>query len=100
MSISASRVAVVTAALLAIGAVCGAVLGGLALLVEIRPHLPPIMATLRLGARVRLEAAAFFGLFGAGALFGAPVGAALAPMVGWLFLRRVSLAQAIGQTAL
>jgi hypothetical protein len=100
MSVSASRVAIVTAALLGVGAVCGAVLGGLALVVEIHPLLPPVMATLRLAARLRIQASALFGLFGAGALFGAPVGAMLAPMVGWLFLRRVSLAQAIGQTAL
>lgn len=99
MSVSASRVAGVTLVLLGIGAVCGAVIGGLALVVEIHPLLPPVAATLRLGARLRLETAALFGLFGAGAVLGAPIGAALGPMVGWLFLRRVPLAQAIGITA-
>lgn len=40
------------------------------------------------------------GVFLSGAVFGAIVGAALAPITGWTFLRRVSLGRAIGQTAL
>lgn len=99
MSVSASRVAVVTVALLDIGIVCGAVLGGLAFVVHIHPFLTP-PSTLPAGTRLRLEVGVWFFFFRFGATAGAYIGAALAPMIGWLFLRRVPLARAIGQTAL
>jgi len=100
MSVSAARVASVTLALLGVGAFCGAVVGGLALVVQVHPLVPPIAAGLRHGARLRLEAREFLFLFTFGATFGVAVGAVIAPIVGWLFLRRVALARAIGQTAL
>jgi hypothetical protein len=50
--------------------------------------------------RLRLEAQALFFFFRAGAPIGACLGAVLAPIVGWIFLRRIPAHRAIRQTAL
>jgi hypothetical protein len=78
MRVSVRRVVLVTLGLSVVGAICGALLGGLALFAEVLP----------------ME------VVGAGAVIGAGFGAVLAPLVGWVFLRRVSLSRAIRETAL
>ena len=88
MRVSPGRILAVTVGLILTGAVCGAILGGLSFLVE-------------LAADRRLVTAPDWGMaFTVGAVFGAIFGAVLTPLLAWIFLRRVSLARAIGQTAL
>jgi hypothetical protein len=102
MSVSASRIALVTLGLVSIGAACGAVLGGITLDVQLQPLMvfPHQFAGLPLTMRLRLEATSLFFFFRFGAEIGACLGAALAPIVGWIFLRRTPLHRAIRQTAL
>ena len=88
MKVSLSRAIAVTLGLVAVGSVCGAALGGIALLIDLRRFIPEV------------EMGGASGVFLSGAFFGAILGAALAPITGWTFLRRVSLGRAIGQTAL
>ena len=83
MPISPTRVLLVSLGLGLLGALFGAVLGALTLLVELARGLSGDW-------QVSL-------IFGAG--FGAVVGAVLVPLVAWVFLRRVALSRAIGQTA-
>ena len=87
MAASLRRIVAVTGGVSAVGMVCGVVLGSLAFWVQ--DWLMP-------GTSVPQERfkLAMLGIAG-GALFGA----VLAPIVAWLFLRRVSLARAIGETA-
>jgi hypothetical protein len=68
--------------------VCGAFLGGIAMLVDLGRHIRDA------------EVGGVPGAFGLGAMFGATLGAVLAPAVGWIFLRRASLGRAIAETAL
>ncbi len=100
MSVSPSRIALMTLGLVGIGAACGALLGGLTLVVAVSPSRPGQWAVLPLVRRLRLEAAALFFFFRFGAAIGACLGSVLAPTVGWIFLRRVPLYRAVGQTAL
>jgi hypothetical protein len=88
MKVSLTRALIVTLALSVTGALCGAVLGGIALIIDISqsPGAPGL----------RDVAVAF----GVGGLWGAVFGVVLAPVFAWLFLRRVSLGRAIAQTAL
>jgi hypothetical protein len=80
------RVATITLSIAAIGAVIGGVLGaGLLAVWALR---------LNVGGSSILQAA----LFGAGN--GAALGAVLAPITAWAFLRRVPLGRALAQTAL
>jgi hypothetical protein len=88
MKFSLTRALAVTLALSVTGAVCGAVLGGIALMIDISRGPGP------LGLR---EVAVAFGI---GGFWGAIFGVVLAPIFAWLFLRRVSLGRAIAQTAL
>jgi hypothetical protein len=76
--VSLGRIVVVTVGLSLTGAVCGAVLGGLAFLVG-------LAADKGVGA-LRDWAIAF----ALGAYGGAILGAVLAPLLAWIFLRRVS----------
>lgn len=87
MKISIARVVAVTFGLSLVGAVCGAVLGGLAGLVmfDIPSHPPNLDAWPLVAA--------------SGSLFGAVFGFVLVPIIGWIFLRRISLGRAILQTA-
>ena len=87
MAASLRRIVAVTGGIIAIGMVCGAVLGSLAFWFQVR--LMPGVSVPGDGFKL-----AMLGIAG-GALFGA----VLAPIVAWLFLRRVSLARAIGETA-
>lgn len=87
MAASLRRIIAVTAGISGVGMVCGALLGSLAFWVEVG-LMPGVSAP---NERFKL---AMLGIAG-GALFGA----VLAPIVAWLFLRRVSLARAIGETA-
>lgn len=80
------RVAV-TAALMLLGAVCGAILGSIALAVELA-RLPGETAP---ADRSKVAALGVVG----GVLFGG----VLTPIVAWLFLRRVPLGRAIFGTA-
>lgn len=83
MPISPARVLVVSLGLSLLGAFCGALFGALAILVEL--------------ARGASGDWVVSGIFGAG--FGAALGALLVPLVAWVFLRRVALSRAIGETA-
>ena len=101
MGVSVSRIALVTLGLVSIGAACGALLGGITLDVQ----LPPFphtrqFAALSFTTRLRVEVTNLLFFFRFGAEIGAWLGAALAPIVGWIFLRRIPLHRAIGQTAL
>jgi len=71
----AGRVLSVTVGLVAAGGVCGATAGAVALSI--------VLALM--GEGITLADA------GVGALFGAPLGAVTAPLLSWLFLRRVPL---------
>lgn len=90
MRASPTRIVLVTLGLAATGAVCGAFLGGLAVVVQFYPTMPKVQHWLHLVS----------GVFRFGANIGMMRGAFFAPIVGWLFLRRISLGRAIGQTAL
>jgi hypothetical protein len=83
-----SRILTVTLGLTLTGAVVGAVLGGFTLLGWVAAtsvHGVPFPAAL---------------LFGFGALYGAAIGAVIAPIASWTLLRRVPLGRAIGGAAL
>jgi len=85
---SIGRAIAVTVGLSALGAMCGALLGGIAILVD-------------LGRDIRFaEVGGVPGAFGLGAALGATFGAVITPVVGWIFLRRVSLGRAIAETTL
>ena len=86
MKASVSRIVLVTVGLAGVGAACGALLGGLAVLVQLSRVVP-----LRAYPYIFLHV---------GAVAGGYLGAALAPTIGWLFLRRAPLYRAIGHTAL
>ena len=88
MKVSIGRVLAVTAGLSALGVVCGGVLGGIAVLLDLRGHIPDS------------DVGGVPGAFSLGGAFGALVGAFLAPVVGWVFLRRASLGRAIAETTL
>lgn len=88
MKVSPGRVLAVTLGLSALGVVCGGLLGGVAVLLDLRGHIPDS------------DVGGIPGAFSLGAMAGATVGAVLAPVVGWVFLRRVSLGRAIAETAL
>src|SRR5262249_31156724 len=88
MKTSVTRALVVTLALALTGAVCGGILGGLALLIDVARS--PAVLELR-------DVAIAFAVGGA---WGAVFGVVLAPLFAWLLLRRVSLGRAILQTAL
>lgn len=85
---SLKRILVVTAGLSAIGSACGIVLGSIAFWVELW-RLPGTSAPEELPKLALLGAAG-------GALFGA----VLAPIVAWIFLRRVSIGRAIAETSI
>ena len=74
----ASRILAVTAGLIALGAICGALLGALVFLGIVGLsegfRFAPLGAVLAVGAGV-----------------GAPVGAVLAPILGWTLLRHVPI---------
>src|SRR5690242_11975389 len=101
MKVSPARVVVVTLSLSLLGAICGAILGGLTTLTHLPPGalVPPGVAWPR-GLVLRFVLP--FVLFGLefGAFGGSILGAVLTPIVGWIFLRRVPLDRAIRQTAL
>jgi hypothetical protein len=78
---------VITLGLLAVGAAVGAIAGALVVVVG-----------MALTDGVRTLTDPF--LPGAGGLFGAIIGASLAPLAGWLLLRHVALGRAISVTAL
>jgi hypothetical protein len=78
MAISSSRVAAVAFGLVAVGFVCGAVLGALVSVLE---------------SGVSMEH--LTGVLAFGAMFGAPIGAVITPVVGFLFARRAPLWKAI-----
>jgi hypothetical protein len=88
MRVSPGRILAVTVGLVLTGAICGAILGGLSSVVEITAERGLVMLR------------AWLMVFTLGAFFGAIVGAVLTPLLAWIFLRRVSLARAIGQTGL
>ncbi|MDB4889668.1 MAG: hypothetical protein JWL61_1523 [Gemmatimonadetes bacterium] len=88
MATSLKRIFVVTAGLSAIGIACGIVLGSIAFWVELW-RIPGQTAP---EDRLRL---ALLGAAG-GALFGA----VLAPIVAWIFLRRVTIGRAIAETSI
>jgi hypothetical protein len=85
MKVSVSRIALVTVGLAGVGAACGALLGGLTVLVQLYGIVPP--------------RAYPFIFLRFGAVAGGYLGAIFAPTIGWLFLRRAPLYRAIGQTA-
>ena len=87
MNVSPGRVLGVTLGLSVTGAVCGAVLGAFALLVD-------LAATRQLSSLVAWQVG-----LAVGALVGALFGSVLAPLIAWIFLRRVTFARAIAQTA-
>jgi hypothetical protein len=87
MAASLRRIVAVTAGISGLGMVCGSLLGSLAFWVQL--GLMP--GTSAPHEQFKL---AMLGIAG-GALFGA----VLAPIVAWLFLRRATLARAIGETA-
>jgi hypothetical protein len=88
MKASIGRALAVTLGLSVLGVVSGGLLGGIAMLVD-------------LGRYIRdADVGGIPGAFALGAMFGASLGAVLAPVVGWTFLRRVSLGRAIAETAL
>jgi hypothetical protein len=83
-----SRILTVTLGLTLTGAIVGAVLGGFTLLgwaAATSVHGVPFPAAL---------------LFGFGALYGAAIGAVMAPIASWTLLRRVPLGRAIGGAAI
>jgi hypothetical protein len=86
--ISLKRILGVTAGLCGLGAACGIVLGSIAFWVELW-RLPGTSAPEDLPRLTLLGAAG-------GALFGA----VLAPIVAWIFLRRVSIGRAIAETSI
>ena len=86
--ISLVRAVAVTAGLSVIGMLCGAVLGAFALL-------PVTLLSTNVSDPNAWRIGVAIGAWG-GALFGS----VLAPLVAWIFLRRVSLGRAIAQTAL
>jgi len=88
MRVSPGRILAVTVGLILTGAFCGAILGGLSLVISFAGKTGLHM--------VRAWPMTFI----LGAYFGAIVGAVLTPLLAWIFLRRVSLARAIGRTAL
>lgn len=88
MPASLKRKLAVTAALSGVGAVCGAVLGTIALWVEIA-RLPGVTSP------NEILKVAFVGVLG-----GVVFGAVLAPLVAWAFLRRVSFGRAILETSI
>jgi hypothetical protein len=87
MRISVARAGAVTLGLGAVGLLCGALLGGVAMIVDMWRGPEGAMSSFRGG-------------FWFGAVLGALFGVVLTPAVGWIFLRRVSLRRAIAQTAL
>lgn len=88
MPISIKRVFAVTAGLLGIGALCGAVLGAVIVGAML----------LRYGLSEATPDVGFALIFGGGV--GAGIGAVLTPLLAWIFLRRVPLGRAIGETAI
>lgn len=74
-----ARILLVTGGLVLTGSVCGALLGAIIWILVLGP--------------VHLEGV----WLGVG--FGAAIGAAIAPVTGWLLLRRVPLGQAVGWSA-
>jgi len=85
---SVRRIVAVTIGLSALGLVCGGMLGGIAMLLDLRGQIRDA------------DVGGVSGAFSLGAGFGAMVGAFLVPIVGWVFLRRASLGRAIVETAL
>ena len=85
--VSIARVAIVTLALVIVGALIGALTSVLALVVVLMlrgsPGFPQLMAAIMMAGYV-----------------GAAIGAVMAPIVAWVLLRRVPLWRAITQTAL
>jgi hypothetical protein len=91
MRVSPFRIVLVTLAASLVGALCGAVLGGLAT----ATHPPPGLVLPRAFVfRFLLFAFSF------GAVGGSILGAVLAPALSWILLRRVPLHRAIRGTAL
>jgi hypothetical protein len=88
MRVSIGRALLVTVGLSAIGVIAGIVLGGIAVLIDFGPHIR------------EAEMGGIPGAFGFGATLGASYGAVVAPIIGWIFLRRASLGRAIAETAL
>ena len=88
MSVSVGRAVLVTIGLSAIGVIAGVFLGGIAVLIDLGPHIR------------EAEMGGIPGAFGLGAMLGASYGAVVAPIVGWIFLRRASLGRAIAETTL
>jgi len=83
---SFGRIAAVTGAIAAIGVVVGAAIG----------------TTISLGIVIRWERS-FTGALGPlafGALAGGVIGAVAAPLLAWVFLRRVTLGRAIAETSI
>lgn len=88
MPVSPKRILAVTAALLAVGAVCGAVLGMVIL----------TALGIRFGDIRRVGDV--WGPLAFAAGFGAAIGAIVTPILAWIFLRRVPLGRAIAETTL
>ena len=90
MTVAPTRVVSITFALSLLGAICGAVLGSLTAVTH-----PPL-------AFIPRDDVTRFVLFGLefGAFGGGVIGAVLAPIIAWIFLRRVPLDRAIRITAL
>jgi hypothetical protein len=88
MATSIKRILVVTAGLSALGIACGIVLGSIAFGVELW-RMPGQSAPEDL-----------FRLAVIGAAGGALFGAVLAPIIAWIFLRRVSIGRAIAETSI
>ena len=87
MRVSLRRALLVTIGLSLIGVIAGVFLGGTAVLIDVGPHLR------------EAEMGGVPGAFGLGAMLGASYGGIVAPIVGWIFLRRASLGRAIAETA-
>lgn len=88
MSRSVPRILGVTAALALVGVFCGALLGG-------------VTAVVSLGLGGGGEGLGGWRIvFALGAAIGAGFGAVLAPLLAWIFLRRVSIGRAIAETFL
>jgi len=88
VKVSVGRIIAVTIGLSALGIICGGVLGAIAVLLDLPGHIRDA------------DIGGIPGAFSLGAGFGAIVGAFLAPVVGWVFLRRAPLGRAIAETAL
>lgn len=84
----ARRIGAVTAGLALTGVVAGAVLGGI------------ILTAVVLAGDSHPTAASVLFLFPVGAIFGASVGAVLAPIATWTLLRRIPLGRAIAEAAI